>query len=142
MKGAEKRTDLELLSLKSAQLRNAVEIRWAHSEAHKQLHLFYRMGHKWRIVEDEERASARKRKLLGLEPLENRKSQGPEKEPETPWEPTELFLSWLFWFLAVLFLEVWENHVQGVASPSHKEKEDAGACCFVTALIGVDMPIP
>jgi hypothetical protein len=91
VKGAEKRTDLELLSLKSAQLRNAVEIRWAHSEAHKQLHLFYRMGHKWRIVEDEERASARKRKLLGLEPLENRKSQGPEKEPETPWEPTELF---------------------------------------------------
>lgn len=100
VKGAEKRTDLELLSLKSAQIRNAVEIRWVHSEAqlsngltksneHKQLHLFYRMGHKWRIVEDEERASARKRKLLGLEPLENRKSQGPETEPETPWKPTE-----------------------------------------------------
>ncbi|CAL1156473.1 unnamed protein product, partial [Cladocopium goreaui] len=75
VKGAEKRTDLELLSLKYAQIRNAVEIRWVHSEAqlsngltksneHKQLHLFYRMGHKWRIVEDEERASARKRKLL------------------------------------------------------------------------------
>ncbi|CAL1160364.1 unnamed protein product [Cladocopium goreaui] len=100
VKGAEKRTDLELLSLKSAQIRNAVEIRWVHSEAqlsngltksneHKQLHLFYRVGHKWRIVEDGERASARKRKLLGLEPLENRKSQGPETEPETPWKPTE-----------------------------------------------------
>ena len=100
VKGAEKRTDLELLSLKSAQVRNAVEIRWVHSEAqlsngltksneHKQLHLFYRMGHKWRIVEDEERASARKRKLLGLEPLENRKSHGPETEPETPWKLTE-----------------------------------------------------
>ena len=100
VKGAEKRTDLELLSLKSAQIRNAVEIRWVHSEAqlsngltksneHKQLHLFYRMGHKWRIVEDEERASARKRKLLGLEPLENRKSQGPEIKPETPWKLTE-----------------------------------------------------
>jgi len=100
MKGAGKRTDLGLLSVKSAQIRTAVEIRWIHSEAqllngltksneHKQLHLFCRMGHKWRIVEDEERASARKRKLLGLKPLENRKSQGPETEPETPWKPTE-----------------------------------------------------
>ena len=100
MKGAEKRTDLELLALKSAQQRNAVEIRWVHSEAqlsngltkgneHKQLQLFYRMGHKWRIVEDEERASARRRKQMGLEPLENRKSQGQNEKDETTKEPEE-----------------------------------------------------
>ena len=32
-KGAERRTDLELLSPKEAQLRNQVCIRWVHSEA-------------------------------------------------------------------------------------------------------------
>ena len=85
IKGAEKRTDLELLALKSSQWKNGVIIRWVHSEAQlsngltkagelRQLLMFYQMGHKWRIVEDEERASARKRKLAGLSPLENRKA--------------------------------------------------------------------
>ena len=84
IRGAERRTDLELLALKAAQQKNAVIIRWVHGEAQlangltkssefKQLELFYSMGHAWRLVEDEERASARRRKALGLQPLESRK---------------------------------------------------------------------
>ena len=83
IKGAEKRTDIELLALKGAQLRNGVLIRWVHGEAqlangltklheYKELLLFYRMKFSWRIVEDEDRASARKRKTQGLKPLESR----------------------------------------------------------------------
>ena len=58
IKGAEKRTDLELLALKESQLRNRVHIRWVHGEAqlsngltkgseYKQLELFYSMNQKW-----------------------------------------------------------------------------------------------
>ena len=57
-KGAECRTDLELLSLKDARLRNQVSIRWAHSEGQlansltktnelRQLMLFYQMNQIW-----------------------------------------------------------------------------------------------
>ena len=91
IKGAEKRTDLELLALKEFQLRNKVHIRWVHGEAqlsngltkgseYKQLELFYSMNQRWRIVEDVERASARRRKALGLSPLEPRE----ERKPELP----------------------------------------------------------
>ena len=83
IRGAEKRTDLELVALKSAQWRNYVKIRWVHGEAqlangltksneYKQLELFYGMGQCWRMVEDPERASARRRKAAGLGPLESR----------------------------------------------------------------------
>lgn len=81
-KGAERRTDLELLSLKESQLRNHVCIRWVHSEAQlansltktkemRQLMLFYQMHQTWRIVEDSSMASAKKRKQRGQPPLEN-----------------------------------------------------------------------
>ena len=81
-KGAERRTDLELLSLKDSQLRNHVCIRWVHSEAQlansltktkelRQLMLFYQMQQTWRIVEDSSMASAKKRKQRGQPPLEN-----------------------------------------------------------------------
>ena len=83
IRGAEKRTDLELLALKAAQIRNQVAMRWVHGEAQlangltkgnefKQLELFYSMGQRWRLVEDPERASARRRKASGLAPLETR----------------------------------------------------------------------
>ena len=86
IRGAEKRTDLELLSLKAAQNRNRVTIRWVHGEAqlsngltkggeYKQFELFYSMGHQWRLVEDVERASARRRKELGLPPLAHRSAE-------------------------------------------------------------------
>ena len=84
IRGAEKRTDIEMLALKEAQERNQVKIRWVHGEAqlsngltkaleHKQLDLFYKMDQSWRLVEDDEKASARRRKSLGLAPLEERK---------------------------------------------------------------------
>ena len=58
-------------------------MRWVHGEAQlangltkgnefKQLELFYSMGQRWRLVEDPERASARRRKASGLAPLETR----------------------------------------------------------------------
>ena len=61
-KGAERRTDLELLCVKSAQRHNHVALRWVHSEAQlgneltkggaKELELFYRSGQQWKIVSD------------------------------------------------------------------------------------------
>eukprot|EP00439_Symbiodinium_sp_Y106_P070844 s93_g12.t1 len=84
IKGAEKRTNIELLSLKEAQRNHGVIIRWVHSEAQlanaltkhnsKELELYYRMQHTWRIVEDEQMMSARRRKAAGLEPLGTGKS--------------------------------------------------------------------
>ena len=81
IKGAEKRANIELLGLKESQWSTKVQIRWVHSEAQlanaltkagsKELELFYKMGFKWRIVEDEKMRSARKRKAQGLEPLED-----------------------------------------------------------------------
>ncbi|CAE7691047.1 RE1 [Symbiodinium sp. CCMP2592] len=80
--GAEKRANIELLSLKESQKSTGVVIRWVHSEAqlangltkaedHKELELYYRMHHQWRIVEDEAMRSARKRKSEGLTPLQD-----------------------------------------------------------------------
>ena len=81
-RGAEKRTNIELLSLKEAQASTGLHIRWVHSEAQlanaltkeashaKELEMFYKMGFRWRIVEDPEMKSARKRKTAGLDPLE------------------------------------------------------------------------
>lgn len=76
VKGAEKRSDLELLCLKSAQRNNNVVLRWVHSEAQlanaltkggaKELELFYKMQGTWRIVCDDLMRSARKRRKEGL----------------------------------------------------------------------------
>ncbi|CAE7649118.1 RE1 [Symbiodinium sp. CCMP2592] len=85
IKGAEKRTNIELLSLKEAQRHHGLLMRWVHSEAQlanaltkhnsKEMELYYRTRHMWRIVEDPERMSARRRKQAGIEPL----SSGMEK---------------------------------------------------------------
>ncbi|CAE7779652.1 RE1 [Symbiodinium sp. CCMP2456] len=82
IKGAEKKSNIELLGLKEAQARTQVCIRWVHSEAqlanaltkdgtNRELELYYRMRHSWRIVEDPEMQSARKRKSKGVLPLDN-----------------------------------------------------------------------
>ena len=81
IKGQERRVDLELLTLKSAQRNNNVRVRWVHSEAQlgnaltkpgaKELDLFYQMKGFWRIVNDPKMRSARKRRSDGLETLEN-----------------------------------------------------------------------
>ncbi|CAE7205304.1 RE1 [Symbiodinium sp. CCMP2592] len=93
IKGAEKRANLELLALKEAQSRTNVHIRWVHSEAQlantltkanggRELELFYRMGHQWRIVEDDRMRSARKRKAEGMSPLQQESTavQTPEEQ--------------------------------------------------------------
>ena len=88
IKGAERRTDLELLSLKESQGRTGLIIRWVHSEAQlansltksggsREIELYYRVGFRWRIVEDELMRSAKRRKQDGLPPLE---TVVPEKE--------------------------------------------------------------
>ena len=82
IKGAEKRTSIELLAIKESQMTTKVELRWVHSEAqlansltkqggHREYDLFYRMNHRWRLVEDESMMSAKRRKDLGLAPLQN-----------------------------------------------------------------------
>ena len=93
IKGAEKRTHIELLALKAAQWNTGVMLRWAHSEAQlanpltksggmREYELFVKMGHRWRLVEDETMMSARRRKEHGLQPLEQSK-KFPEQELKT-----------------------------------------------------------
>ena len=93
VRGAEKKSNIELLGLKKAQIRTGVEIRWVHSEAqlanaltkdgtNRELELYYRMQHCWKIVEDPAMRSARRRKSQGMEPLANEGcavKQGEEK---------------------------------------------------------------
>ena len=77
IKGAEKKANIELLSLKEARKKTGVIVCWVHSEAQlgnslikkhggKELELFYRMQRAWKtpLVR-----SARKRKVAGLESL-------------------------------------------------------------------------
>ena len=82
VKGAERKSNLELLAVKDSQLRTQLKVRWVHSEAqlangltkagcNRELELYYQMGHRWRIVEDAHMRSARKRRAEGLEPLAN-----------------------------------------------------------------------
>lgn len=79
-KGAERRTDLELMCVKSAQRHNGLLLRWVHSEAQianaltkaatKELELYYKNGFHWKIVSDSQMRSTRKRKQQGLETFE------------------------------------------------------------------------
>ena len=131
MRGAEKRTDLELLSLKDAQLTNKVLVRWVHSEAQlansltkaremRQLNLYYDMKQSWCIVEDSYMSSARKRKQQGIDTFTHRDSTGQQNHTqtsntstlqstqhnkETGESPGEVWLfclcSWLFSFTSI-----------------------------------------
>ena len=75
-KGAERRTDIELLCVKSSQKNNLTCIRWVHSEAQlgnaltktnaRELEMFYQMGHRWRIVHDPSMRSSKKRRSDGI----------------------------------------------------------------------------
>ncbi|CAE7275475.1 unnamed protein product [Symbiodinium sp. CCMP2456] len=88
IKGAEKRTDLEMLGLKEAQRNTGLHIRWVHSEAQlansltkaaggREIELYYQMRHQWRIVEDPQMRSARRRRQEGIAPLTT--DQGDER---------------------------------------------------------------
>ena len=74
-----------VLSIKGAesQLQTGLILRWVHSEAQlanaltkkhncKEMDLFYHMNHAWKIVEDPEMRSARKRRADGDEPLSSK----------------------------------------------------------------------
>lgn len=75
-KGAERRTDIELLCVKCSQKTNHTTVRWVHSEAQvsnaltkvsaRELEHFYRMGHRWRIVHDPSMKSSRRRRSEGI----------------------------------------------------------------------------
>ena len=80
IRGAENKVDLELLCLKHSQRETGVQLRWVHSEAQlgnsltkgqtKELTMYYNLGFKWRLVTDDNMMSARKRRLQGLDALQ------------------------------------------------------------------------
>ena len=89
IKGAEKRTNIEALALKESQNNTGLVIRWVHSEAQlansltkkggkNEIEMFYRMRQRWRIVEDANMKSARKRREEGLDPLAQTEKQIPD----------------------------------------------------------------
>ena len=82
IKGAERRADIEALSLKESSQRNGMMLRWVHSDAQlgnsltkptekHQAILFKQLGPKWKITYDETMTSARRRKAQGVEPMSN-----------------------------------------------------------------------
>ena len=82
IKGEEKRATIEALALKDSSEESGTELRWVHSDAQLgnsltkptekgQLQLFFKLGQRWRIVYDENMRSARKRKAVGIKPMDN-----------------------------------------------------------------------
>ena len=80
-KGAQRRVDLELLTIKEAQARTKLRTRWVSSQAmlansltkkgeDVQLGRFVQMGQVWRIVDDQNMFSGRKRIAMGKSVLE------------------------------------------------------------------------
>ena len=93
IKGAEKRSNIELLSIKASQYSTHLDIRWVHSEAQlangltkagtsREFELYYKMGGRWRIVEDPAMMSARRRKAQGLQPLHS-ESKGNKRDEDS-----------------------------------------------------------
>ena len=93
IKGAEKRTSIELIGLKEAQWTTQLCIRWVHSEAQlansltkhggNEIELYYQMGQWWKIVEDPKMRSARKRRSEGMSPLEGNAITGDSSIAQT-----------------------------------------------------------
>ena len=80
VKGAERRADLEALTVKDSMEETDLMLRWVHSDAQlansgtkpsekHQIVLFRRLGQRWRIIYDPEMVSAKRRKALGLPPM-------------------------------------------------------------------------
>ena len=81
IKGAERRADIEALSLKESSQRSGMMLRWVHSDAQlgnsltkpsekHQAILFQRLDQHWRITYDENMTSARRRKAQGYLPMD------------------------------------------------------------------------
>ena len=82
IKGAEKRSDIEALSLREHLEKGETTISWVHGDAmlansltkpHEkhQVLLFVQMGHRWKVVYDENMKSARARKKEGLSAMDS-----------------------------------------------------------------------
>ena len=82
VKGAECRADIEALTLKESSNQSGMVLRWAHSDAQlansltkptekHQVQLFVRLGHRWRIIYDDQMVSARRRKSQGIGPMDD-----------------------------------------------------------------------
>ena len=80
IKGAERRADIEALTVKESMSSTGLMLRWVHSDAQlansntkpsekHQIHLFQKLQSHWRIVYDPEIMSARRRKTAGLQPM-------------------------------------------------------------------------
>ena len=80
-KGAQRRVDLELLAIKESQTRTHLRVRWVSSQAmlantltkrgeDMQMGRFVQLGQRWRIVEDQEMFSGRKRAQMGKSVLD------------------------------------------------------------------------
>ena len=77
IKGAERRADLEALTVKESMETTSLMLRWVHSDAQlansntkpsdkHQAHLFRRLHQRWRLIYDPNMTSAKRRKTLGL----------------------------------------------------------------------------
>ena len=86
IKGAEKRSDIEALSLRGNLERGHTTISWVHGDAmlsnsltkcqeKHQAFLYVQMGHRWKVLYDEQMQSARARKKQGLSAMEGEQSQ-------------------------------------------------------------------
>ena len=91
-KGAQKKIDIELFAIKESQLHTQLQVRWVHSDAQlantltkrgeeHQICRFISLGQVWRIIHDPDMFSGRRRKVQGLDPLEDR-PQSEKKEEE------------------------------------------------------------
>ena len=80
IKGAERRADIEALTVKSSMDDTGLMLRWVHSDAQlansntkpsekHQIILFQKLQHKWKIIYDANMVSARRRKTGGVDPM-------------------------------------------------------------------------
>eukprot|EP00435_Cladocopium_sp_Y103_P031789 s1589_g8.t1 len=82
IKGAERRADIEALTIKESMSATGLMLRWVHSDAqmanshtkpseNHQILMFQCLQSKWRIIYDPDMLSARRRKSAGMEPMDN-----------------------------------------------------------------------
>ena len=98
VKGAEKRSSIEALSLRENLERGTAEIHWVNSGAmiansltkpkeKGQFMLYLSSGFRWKIVYDEEFTSERRRKKAGCDAFENLRAQTHTQEKGKIWDP-------------------------------------------------------
>ena len=82
---SEKRTCIEMMGIQESLAPEQVDVRWVHGEANlansltnctelEQIDSFFRAGSRWAIVQDELMLNAKRRRQLGLRPLDENHS--------------------------------------------------------------------